>query len=204
MWAVAVWLEHCGCNIFFFAGGGKQTWRRVGWSRLIVGFQPLMVISPTASWIRWRMQVYAWCNVYLSCLGGPNKTGPHGGTIYARQFLGAKLPIQFRHCDRWVERNHSDHSYWLRAAQSDAVFGVTRSGIEPPPPASREDALATMLLGGCQTNMKFLQVIVHWLERVQMFRWRSLYILLLPSLGKRETTEGGCNTFHWRASLLQK
>ncbi len=35
--------------------------RRVGggWIRLIVGFQPLMVISPTASWIRWCMQVYA-------------------------------------------------------------------------------------------------------------------------------------------------
>ncbi len=28
--------------------------------RLIVGFQPLMVISPTASWIRWCMHVYAW------------------------------------------------------------------------------------------------------------------------------------------------
>ncbi len=31
--------------------------RGVGWIRLIVGFQPLMVISPTASWIRWCMQV---------------------------------------------------------------------------------------------------------------------------------------------------
>ncbi len=30
-----------------------------GGIRLIVGFQPLMVISPTASWIRWCMQVYA-------------------------------------------------------------------------------------------------------------------------------------------------
>ena len=28
--------------------------------RLIVGFQPLMVISPTTSCIRWCMQVYAW------------------------------------------------------------------------------------------------------------------------------------------------
>ncbi len=27
--------------------------RKGGWIRLIVGFQPLMVISPTASWIRW-------------------------------------------------------------------------------------------------------------------------------------------------------
>ncbi len=49
---------------------GKDGW---GWIRLIVGFQPLMVISPTARW----MQVYArWFNVDLSCLGR---------TIYARQ-----------------------------------------------------------------------------------------------------------------------
>ncbi len=49
-------------------------------------------------------------NVDLSCLGR---------TIYARQFLGAKPPIQkFRH--RWVEGNHSDHLYGLRAAQSVA------------------------------------------------------------------------------------
>ncbi len=81
-----------------------------GWIRLIVGFQPLMVISPTAGWIRWCMQVYAWwCKMNLSCLGR---------TIYARHFLGAKPPIQFRH--RWAERNHSDHLYWPRAAQSVA------------------------------------------------------------------------------------
>ncbi len=38
-----------------------------GWIRLIVGFQPLMVISPTASWIRWCMQVYA-CELLWTCL----------------------------------------------------------------------------------------------------------------------------------------
>ncbi len=53
--------------------------------------------------------VWWFFNEDLSCLGR---------TIYARQFLGAKPPIQFRH--RWAERNHSDHLYWLRAAQSDA------------------------------------------------------------------------------------
>ncbi len=37
-------------------------------------------------------------NVDLSCLDR---------TIYARQFLGAKPPIQFRH--RWAEINYSDH-----------------------------------------------------------------------------------------------
>ncbi len=45
-----------------------------GWIRLIVGFQPLRVISPTPSWIRWCMQVFV--NVDLSCLGRTN---------YARQ-----------------------------------------------------------------------------------------------------------------------
>ena len=40
------------CHWCHGGGGGK---------RLIVGFQPLMVISPTASWIRWCMQVY-WCH----------------------------------------------------------------------------------------------------------------------------------------------
>ncbi len=38
-----------------------------GGIRLIVGFQPLMVISPTASWIPWCMQVYA-CELMWTCL----------------------------------------------------------------------------------------------------------------------------------------
>ncbi len=66
-----------------------------GGIRLIVGFQPLMVISPTPSWIRSCMHVYNawWFNVDMSCLGR---------TVYARQFLGTKLPIQLRH--RGTER----------------------------------------------------------------------------------------------------
>ncbi len=44
-----------------------------------------------------RVQV-GWDNLNLFCLGR---------TTYARQFLGAKPPTQFRH--RWEERNHSDH-----------------------------------------------------------------------------------------------
>ncbi len=42
--------------------------------------------------------VCVWVNVDLCCLGR---------TIYARQFLGAKPPIQF--CHRSAEMNHSDH-----------------------------------------------------------------------------------------------
>ncbi len=64
----------CMKNATEAAGGGRGR----GGIRLIVGFQPLMVISPTASWIRWCTQVYAWWfNVDLCCLGR---------TIYARQF----------------------------------------------------------------------------------------------------------------------
>ncbi len=92
----------CSCSV----KGQFKVVKHGGGIRLIVGFQPLMVISPTASWIRWCMQVFAWWfNVDLSCLGR---------TIYARRFLGAKPPIQFLH--RWAERN----LYWLRAAQSVA------------------------------------------------------------------------------------
>ncbi len=45
-------LKHKLVQHVYLLGGG-------GWIRLIVGFQPLMVISPTVSWIRWCMQVYA-------------------------------------------------------------------------------------------------------------------------------------------------
>ncbi len=61
--------------------------------------QPLMVISPTASWIRWCMQVYA-CELMWTCLVWAERSTPDS-------FLGAKPPIQFRH--RWAEMNHSDH-----------------------------------------------------------------------------------------------
>ncbi len=39
-----------------------------GWIRFIVGFQPLMVISPTGSWIPWCMQCGNFFNLDLSCL----------------------------------------------------------------------------------------------------------------------------------------
>ncbi len=71
-----------------------------------------MVISPTSSWIRWCMQVYAWWfNVDLSCLGR---------TIYARQFLENVLiwdetviPNSYQHfsqnpynCDQFVDGSY--------------------------------------------------------------------------------------------------
>ncbi len=92
----------------------------VGWIRLIVIFQPLMLISLTVGWIRWCMQLYA-CK-----LCGPVLFGPK---IYARQFWGAKPPIQFRH--RWAESNHSDHLYWPRAAQS--VAWLINAKLKPKP-----------------------------------------------------------------------
>ncbi len=46
-----------------------------GGIRLIVGFQPLMVISPTASWIRWCMQVCA-CELMWTCLVWAERSAP--------------------------------------------------------------------------------------------------------------------------------
>ncbi len=52
-------------------------WGGGGWIRFIVGFQPLMVISPTASWIRfggvWRCMRVSWCGPVLF---GPNDLRP--------------------------------------------------------------------------------------------------------------------------------
>ncbi len=43
----------------------RRPWGGLGWveSGLKSDFNPLMVISPTASWVRWCMQVYAGVSV---------------------------------------------------------------------------------------------------------------------------------------------
>ncbi len=59
------------CTIKTWVGGGDEAYSRLSTTH---GH-----ISPTASSIRWCMQIYSWwCNVDLSCLGR---------TIYTRQFL---------------------------------------------------------------------------------------------------------------------
>ncbi len=126
------------------------------WIRLIVGFQPPMVISPTASWIRWCVQ-YS-CELMWTCLIWAERSTPDNFWVPSHRFNSAMC--------RWADRNHSDHLYWLRASSrlpnslmpstklrsakppAFYVFGVTRSGIEPRPAAPREDTLSTRLRGG--------------------------------------------------------
>ena len=69
-WCDLLWFE-CGvirklCDVILVGYGGI---------RLIVGFQPHMVISPTASWIRWCMQVYA-CELIWTCLVWGKRSTP--------------------------------------------------------------------------------------------------------------------------------
>ncbi len=59
-----------------------------GWIRLIVGFQPLMVISPPASWIRWCMQVYA-CELMWTCLVWPKRSTPDSFWVPSHRFNSA-------------------------------------------------------------------------------------------------------------------
>ncbi len=63
------WASHLFCQIYLIwvRTIGLSNGERGGEIRLIVGFQPLMVIWPTASWIRWCMQVYA-CALMWTCL----------------------------------------------------------------------------------------------------------------------------------------
>ncbi len=53
--------------------------------RLIVGFQPLMVISPTASRIRCCMQVYA-CELMWTCLVWAERSTPDSFGVPSRRF----------------------------------------------------------------------------------------------------------------------
>ena len=56
---------------------GRPLWGGGGGGiRLNVGFQPLKVISPTASWIWSCMQVYAGIGIWTYHLFGPNDLCP--------------------------------------------------------------------------------------------------------------------------------
>ncbi len=112
-----------GGNIWGY--GGK------GGIRLIVGFQPLMVISPTASWIRWCMQVYAWrFNVDLSCLGR---------TFYARQFW---VPI---------------HQFNSATGEQQGIIQTIYTDSEPP---SRMPNSLTPSANLRSTNLPFFPSLV--------------------------------------------
>ncbi len=82
-----------------------STWRRGG-IRLTVGFQPLMFISPTASWIQWRMKVYA-CELMWTCLVWVERSTTDSFWVPSHRFNSAT--------GDHAERNHSDHLYWLQA-----------------------------------------------------------------------------------------
>ncbi len=58
-----------------------------GGIRLIVGFQPLMVISPTAR-IRWCMQVYA-CELMWACLVWAERSSPDSFWVPSHWFKSA-------------------------------------------------------------------------------------------------------------------
>ncbi len=59
-----------------------------GWIRFIVDFQPLMVISPTASWIRWCMQMYA-CEFMWTCLVWAERSTPNSFWVPSHLFNSA-------------------------------------------------------------------------------------------------------------------
>ncbi len=60
----------------------------IGGIRLIVGFQPLMAISPTASWIRWCMQVYV-CELMWTGLVWDERYTPDSFWVPNHQFNSA-------------------------------------------------------------------------------------------------------------------
>ncbi len=127
-----------------------------GGIRLKVGFQPLIVISPAASWIRWCMQVYV--GVFVVICG---KFGPV--LFWASTFLwGAKSLNSATGEQKGItQTNYTDSEQTSRLSNSlmpsaklnrsnlplFMSFGVAQSRIEPGPPAPRPDTLTTMLQG---------------------------------------------------------
>ncbi len=126
-----------------------------GGVRLIVSFQPLMVISPTASCIRWCMQVYA-CELIWTCLVWAERSMLNSFCVPSHRFNEPQVsrmeslrpfiltPSRLVGClTHYAKRQAEKHK-----ACSFYVFDVTRSGIKPRPPAPRADTLTTMLSRG--------------------------------------------------------
>ncbi len=67
---------------------GHMLLLRGGWIRLIIGFQPLTVISATASWTRWCMQVYA-CVLMWTCLVWAERPTPDSFWVPRHRFNSA-------------------------------------------------------------------------------------------------------------------
>ncbi len=86
-------LHHVTCPYKYSALVNRNSWTQQGsivvvggWIRLIVGFLPLMVISPTASWIRWCMQVYV---LMWTCLVWAEQSTPDSFYVPSHRFNSA-------------------------------------------------------------------------------------------------------------------
>ncbi len=97
-----------------------------GWIRLIVGFQPLMVISPTASWIRWCMQVYVWW--FGPVLFGPNDLRLTGIYWQDCRCLCISAPVAIQSRCRWLLRE----DYMAMSPDQKASWMHMRKSVAAP------------------------------------------------------------------------
>ena len=77
--------------LLYVTSGGTK---RGGWIRLIVGFQSLMVISPTTSWIRWCMQVYVCGLIWTRFVWAERSTPDTSNLIGLCDPILCKWPVQ--------------------------------------------------------------------------------------------------------------
>ncbi len=137
-----------------------------GWIRLIVGFQPLLVISPTASWIRWCMQVYEWWfngdlfwghrstpdNVWVPSYQFNSTTGKQKGItqiIYTDSEPSSQMP------------NSSIPSAKMRSANLPVFTSLVwcGRGSNPSLPHPEQKLLTTMLCRGGPELLEGLAVV---------------------------------------------
>ncbi len=112
----------------YMADGGR------GVIRLIVGFQSVMVISPTASWIRWCMQVYA-CELMWTGLLWAERSTPdiwRIGTIPPNSAL-VRSTVSEQTClkDGWADNNGSpQHGSSLLCSSTKQSYGPGQQKLE--------------------------------------------------------------------------
>ncbi len=106
-----------------------------------------MVISLTASWIRWCMQVYA-CELMWTCIVWTERSTPDNFGVPSHRFnsaIGKQKGITQTIYTDSEPPSRMPNSLMPNAKLRSAnlpffyILGVTRSGIEPWPPAPRAD-----------------------------------------------------------------
>ncbi len=169
--------------IFTYGGGGI---------RFIVGFQPLVVISPIASSIRWCMQLYA-CELMWTCLVWAERSTPDSFWMPSHLFNSATSEQKWMTQTIYTDSEPSSRlpnslmpSAKLRSANlpvfwCDVVGGQTTASRTP---SGRSNHCATQ--GRFSTMDTFTELLARL--RFEILNWeKNIEILSVHHMARRSS-----------------